>query len=185
MPTVFTHSLVAPAIWPWLRSRRLPGVVLALGALCAVVPDLDVIGLRLGVPYGSLFGHRGFSHSLPFAAALALVLVGGLRLRRAPPPALPCFLFLFACTASHGLLDAMTTGGYGIAFFAPFSNERFFLPWRPIEVSPLSLDRFLDGRGIRVLASELVWVVVPLTATALAGWLVRRRWIRAPVRQEE
>ena len=27
-------------------------------------------------------------------------------------------------------------GGLGVAFFSPFSNARYFLPWRPIRVAP-------------------------------------------------
>jgi inner membrane protein len=60
--------------------------------------------------------------------------------------------------ASHGLLDAMTTGGLGVAFFAPFSAERYFFPWRPILVSPIGIERFLSPRGAAVLMSELQWV---------------------------
>jgi hypothetical protein len=26
----------------------------------------------------------------------------------------------------------MTNGGLGVAFFSPFDNGRYFLPWRPI-----------------------------------------------------
>jgi hypothetical protein len=35
---------------------------------------------------------------------------------------------LFLATAGHGLLDAMTNGGLGLAFFSPFDNHRYFLP---------------------------------------------------------
>lgn len=52
------------------------------------------------------------------------------------------FLFLFLSISSHGFLDAATDGGLGIAFFRPFSNYRYFFPWNPIVVSPLSVGRF-------------------------------------------
>jgi inner membrane protein len=45
-------------------------------------------------------------------------------------------IFFFLLTASHGILDAFTNGGLVIALFSPFSNERYFFPWTPIEVSP-------------------------------------------------
>ena len=35
------------------------------------------------------------------------------------------FAYLFLATASHGVLDAMTNGGLGIAFFSPINNRRF------------------------------------------------------------
>ena len=52
------------------------------------------------------------------------------------------FAFLFLCTMSHALLDALTDGGLGVAFFSPFSNERYFFPWTPIRVS-----RFFSARA--------------------------------------
>jgi len=50
--------------------------------------------------------------------------------------------FFFPLTASHGLLDAFTNGGLGIAFLAPLYNERYFIPWTPIEVSAMGLADF-------------------------------------------
>ena len=71
MATVPAHALVgaltglvAPAP-PGLRRR-----FVVLGAVCAVIPDLDVIGFAFGVRYGDLLGHRGLFHSLPFAILL-------------------------------------------------------------------------------------------------------------------
>lgn len=71
------------------------------------------------------------------------------------------WLYLFLATASHALLDAMTTGGKGVAFFSPFDNARYFLPWRPIQVSPIGVEKFFSNRGLRVLESELLWVFLP------------------------
>src|SRR6266571_4529130 len=65
------------------------------------------------------------------------------------------WMYLFLATASHGFLDAMTDGGLGVAFFAPFSNSRYFLPWRPIPVAPLSFEGLLTQRGMRVIRYEL------------------------------
>jgi len=55
-------------------------------------------------------------------------------------------------------LDAMTDGGLGVAFFAPFDNHRYFLPWTPIRVSPTGVGRFFTDRGLVVLQSELLWI---------------------------
>ena len=57
------------------------------------------------------------------------------------------WLSLFMATASHGVLDAMTDGGSGVAFLAPFDDTRYFLPWRPIPVSPIGVSRFFSGAG--------------------------------------
>jgi inner membrane protein len=83
--------------------------------------------------------------------------------------------YLFMAMASHALLDALTNGGLGVAFFAPFSNDRYFFPWRPIQVSPISVRRFFSERGLVVLGSELAIVWVPALALAAIG-VAWRRW---------
>jgi len=181
MPTLFSHPVVAAGLAPAFRRHGVtPGVVF-LGALCTVIPDLDVLGFRLGVPYGAPLGHRGFSHSLFFAAMLAALLTATLRRARGGGTGFAVFAYLFLCTASHGFLDAFTDGGRGVAFLAPFSNERFFFPWRPIVVSPLSVSQFLAGDGLQVLRSELVWVLSPWLLFSLSAWYVHARVLR-PVR---
>jgi inner membrane protein len=108
-----------------------------------MAPDLDVIGFRFGIRYGDFWGHRGFTHSLVFAALLAAIVL--LAAFRRGVPGLSqwlLWLYLFLATASHGVLDAMTSGGLGIAFFSPFDNARYFLPWRPVRVSPIAPGAF-------------------------------------------
>src|ERR1043166_5003991 len=83
-------------------------------------------------------------------------------------------LYFALVLASHGLLDALTNGGPGIAFFSPFSNTRYFFPFRPIEVSPISVGGIFNARGLRILASELRWVWLPAGLLAACGLLVRR-----------
>jgi len=50
----------------------MPKRVWVLGVACAIVPDLDVIGFYFDVHYQDFWGHRGFTHSLLFAALLAV-----------------------------------------------------------------------------------------------------------------
>ena len=59
-----------------------------------------------------------------------------------------------AVVMSHPLLDAMTTGGLGVAWAWPWSAERAFLPWRPIPVAPIGAG-FLSERGLKVALTEL------------------------------
>jgi len=141
-----------------------------------VLPDFDVIAFRLGIPYSAEFGHRGFSHSLPLAGVVALL--GALALRKVNTPVRMSAWFLFLSMASHGILDAFTTGGKGIAMLWPFSEQRFFSPFQVIEVSPLSLARFLSSRGVTVLISELQWVWLPSICLALV--LIAIRLARRP-----
>lgn len=168
MPTVLSHALFGAALYVPFRNR-VPRHFAPLGALAAVVPDLDVIGFRFGIDYADLLGHRGLSHSLAFAAAIAggIVVIAG---RSLPAGArFWTWLYLALAIASHGIFDALTDGGLGVALLAPFSSARFFFPWQPIEVSPLGLSRIFSARGVEVLTSELLWVGVPALGIALLG----------------
>ena len=162
MPTILTHALVGAALVPIFCTRPVAKRVWASAIVLPMLPDLDVIGLQFGVAYGDAWGHRGISHSLCAAlvtgsiATLAL-LHGDLRSYRSWKMA----LLFWLCVASHGLLDALTNGGKGVAFFAPWNDTRYFLPWRPIAVSPIGIRNFLSASGLRVLFSELLWVWLP------------------------
>ena len=179
MPSIIAHPAVAGALAPWLGRRPMSWALILAGALCAIVPDLDVVGERFGVRYESMYGHRGLTHSLFFAACLAAALTAAMPRVRAAIGSVRVFAFLFLCTASHGVLDAFTNGGQGVAFLAPFSDARWFAPWRPIRVSPLSVAAFFDGRAPRILASELRWVFAPCAAIGLAGLVFGRASRRA------
>ena len=69
MPTILSHALVATAAAQWW-GRRLPKGFWAWTAVCAMLPDIDVIAFSLGIPYEAMFGHRGFTHSFFFAAVV-------------------------------------------------------------------------------------------------------------------
>ncbi len=146
-------------------------------AACSVLPDLDVIAFGLGISYRSIWGHRGFTHSLLFAV-LAGCLIAWLAFRREELAAMKrsrvslAIMFSLA-TVSHLVLDSLTDGGLGVAIFAPFDNTRYFAPWRPIEVSPIGTD-FFSARGLVVLASEMIWVWLPALALITAGKLFQR-----------
>ena len=167
-----THAVSGIAFGSAFRRSSGTARIWLAGAVCAAVPDIDVIGFRFGIDYGDLLGHRGLTHSLTFAAVLAAVVValvsrdGTSGLSRGA-----LWLSLFIATASHGCLDALTDGGLGVAFFSPFSNARYFFPVRPIRVSPIGLGALMSDDGLAVLASEVRWVWLPcalFVAIALA-----------------
>lgn len=169
--------IVAGALGVAVGPRDKPLRLWVLGATCSVVPDIDAIGYWMGVPYEDPLGHRGMTHSLAFAAAVGVACVWGFFREAEWRPAWPrMFLYLFLATASHGVLDAMTNGGLGVAFFAPFDHTRYFLPFRPIEVSPISISGFLTDRGAKILLNELVWVWTPALALASLAY-AGRRWV--------
>ena len=172
MPTIISHPAI-PLVTAMIGGRKhVPGRLLLAATVASILPDVDAIGFRLGIPYGHAMGHRGFSHSVPFA--LVIGLLGILMASRLHASRTMAFLVLFISAVSHGLLDALTNGGLGIAFFSPFSNHRFFFPWRPIRVAPLSIGRFLSERGWEVLKSEFLWIWLPSIAIGTAGVLRRR-----------
>lgn len=178
VPTVFTHGLVALVAGGSCAPRRLPFRFWVLSVFCSAAPDLDVLSFRFGVQYGDFWGHRGFTHSLAFALGLAIVVVTLAFRREAPFPRrrwLALVAFFFLLTASHGVFDAFTDGGLGVAFFSPFDRGRYFMPWTPISVSPIGAKAFFSARGASVMVSEAIWVWGPVLVAGLGVWLVRRK----------
>lgn len=160
MCTVITHPAVPIALSVLLPQDTASSSLLIAAALCSVIPDLDVVGFEFGIEYGDMLGHRGFTHSIFFAAVLT-GLVTFLFFQSGHGSRLIVFLFLFLSTLSHPVLDALTNGGLGVGFLAPFSNERYFFAYRPIEVSPIAVGGFFSPRGLKVILSELKWVWLP------------------------
>jgi inner membrane protein len=166
MASLLTHAVFAAAL-----GQAAPGNLRkdwrfwCAAVACSALPDVDVVGFRFGVSYGALWGHRGLTHSLLFAAITGIIASASLgRISGERRTLAPLFSLI---TASHGLLDAMTDGGLGVAFFSPFVVDRYFLPWRPIHVSPLGVHAALSGRWISVLGSEIrsVWILaLPISA---------------------
>ena len=172
MASIISHPAVPLALAVALGRERVSVGLAAVACVASVLPDVDSLGYAAGVPYEHALGHRGFTHSIVFALLTALACSAfAARLGATAPLA---FAVVFASTASHGVLDAMTTGGLGVAFFSPFSNARYFLPWRVILVSPIGIGGFLSRRGLMVLGSELRWIWAPTAAVAALGAIIRK-----------
>lgn len=161
MPTVFSHAAVGFVAAKVVAEATAENSRIVAGAMAlAALPDTDALFISV-IPYNSPLGHRGLTHSLAFAAVVGLLVAAlfskaGWAKNRS---FWPLTIFFALVTASHGFFDAMTDGGLGIAFFAPFNNGRYFLPWRPIPVAPLSLEGLMAARGLSVLGWEaaLFW----------------------------
>jgi inner membrane protein len=186
MATVITHALTAAGAGLAGFRERFPWRVYEIAAICAIFPDIDVLAFACGIPYEHPLGHRGLTHSLAFA--LPVGIIGAWVAIRVYPELVAkrraLAVYYALVTASHGLMDAMTNGGLGVAFFAPFWNERYFLPWTPIEVSPIG-RYFFSRRGVEVLLNEALWIWLPVALVGLWGqtrncrtyWNCLRRWI--------
>ena len=161
-----------PRLWP--------------GPLLSLLPDADVVGFAMGVPYGDEWGHRGATHSFAFALIVAAAigmaapLFGRRRLRTGVLAAI--------VLASHPLLDTLTDGGLGCALFWPFDLTRYFAPWRPIPVAPIGLG-FLSVEGFAIsvvevaLFAPLLWLSVEYARRSEArthnGRSAARLWMAA------
>lgn len=173
MPSIFTHAIVPATLALAAGRSRIPVRIAVAGVALAMLPDADVATFRMGIDYASQWGHRGASHSLIVAVVLALLTLPLLN----PPRKGLALAFLFMAAASHGLLDALTSGVYGPALLWPWSQERLFFPVRPIRVSPIGAA-FFTPRGMETIWSELEWVWLPCLLATLPLWLIRR--FRAP-----
>lgn len=152
-----------------------------LGVFLGNLPDADFIpGLLMGEP-GAY--HRGISHSVGAALAVALVVAaaGGARLGAGFRP---LFLIAFAAYASHLVLDAImpdTRGIVGVPLFWPLSDRyvgyALPVPWRVRYVLDLRIGDDVGGffgvllrpRTFLALAVETVLFLPLLALPALAA----------------
>jgi inner membrane protein len=173
MPTIMSHVAVPIAIGVGLGQQVIPRRLLAAGVLASILPDLDVVGFHFHIAYADAFGHRGAIHSLLAAFLIGLLAIPFSRWMQARRSIV--FAYVALSAASHGLLDTLTNGGLGVALLWPWDTERFFAPWRPIEVSPFGTHLFSSPRGLAVIYSELLWVWLPALCVC-AGLIVARRF---------
>lgn len=172
MPTIITHGFVG-LIGGKIFSEKEKAKFWILSVLLPIIPDFDVIAFRFGIPYESMLGHRGVSHSIIFALILALIVMFAAfrEIHFGEKRWFQYFVFFFLIALSHPVLDAFTNGGLGVGLFIPLDETRYFAPFRPIEVSPIGIRRFLDGSAFFVLFSEFVWVWIPLLTIYLLKFL--------------
>lgn len=175
MPSAISHTAVAVAAGIAFAPRDVPNHFWSLSILCSIIPDADVIGFSFGISYEHFFGHRGFFHS-PFFGFLLSIFLVGVFFRNVEIFTRQWFfylIFFFLLSASHGILDAFTNGGLGIALLSPLNNTRYFFPWRPIMVSPIGINAFFSQWGLAVIKSELLWVWLPSFLIVVISRIIR------------
>ncbi|MET0619678.1 MAG: metal-dependent hydrolase [Thermoanaerobaculia bacterium] len=175
-----SHSFAGAILSRSLEDRPTQWTALAVGAVAAVVPDLDFLLISNRIEY--LRDHRSWTHSflvLPFLA-LAIALVAKMFARRTSLAKL--WLFAAVGIASHIVFDWATS--FGTMFWTPVSRARHSLDWlfiidpifTGITLGTLVLCLIFRTRARRiarvgsgVLASYLAICAV-LHARALAIW---------------
>lgn len=138
MPLPVAHTLLGASVvaalepGPLLRSNY---HALLVGAVMANVADLDFL---LVYALHSKTWHRGFSHSLVFAALVCVfcLLWGGRqRLRTAAAYGI--------AFASHSVLDFATTKkGTGVELLWPFYRQKLVLGWCGLSETPSKMPPF-------------------------------------------
>lgn len=176
MASAFGHVAIPAMLYAGFRGKAINFRLFVLAAVCSILPDLDVLAFKFGISASSQWGHRGFTHSIAFSIGVALVVTTLHRLLKVKPFAV--FLIAFLSCVSHGLLDAMTNGGPGVAFYWPFSTERIFFPFRPIAVSPIGISAFFTQRGLKVLISEAKWIFCPALIISLILTIIRCSYLK-------
>ena len=175
---MFTHPLIPIAVAAGLGRKQISGRLMLLGALFSILPDFDVLAFAFGIPYSSQWGHRGFTHSLLFAATFSglftWALADWMKTSR-----VVSFVFLFVAMGSHGLLDMLTDGGLGIAVLWPFDHGRYFFPTQVVKVSPIGMGFFSEW-GLQTMISEFFWIWLPalLSTTVLFASVQAYRRLR-------
>jgi inner membrane protein len=143
----------------------------AVAGILSMLPDADTF-LMPWIPYEAPWGHRGASHSLAFGVVAGTLAALALRRHVTFPGGFAGLAALLSVvTASHGVLDALTDGGLGIAFFAPFDGTRHFLPVSPIPVAPITVN----------VADPWVWEVLLVEATLFGPWVALLMTARQPL----
>ena len=174
MPSVFAHVAAGAALgsaFAPTSKRRL----WVAAAVCAAVPDVDALGRPFGnLSYEAAFGgHRGFTHSILFAIVVggwaAWMLSRDIISQRAH---LRLWLAFALAIASHGILDALSTIGNGVAFWAPFSWTHYEFGWQPLgEIGPGPRG---PTRLLAIVGNELLWVGLPSLIVVAIARLIRR-----------
>lgn len=160
---------------------------LLAGALLATLPDLDVL-IGQDDPVSTMIHHRGFSHSVFFLSAFALVLTWLWRRWRPQQDYGPrrLFLALWLILVTHPLLDAFTS--YGTQLFWPlrptpakWSSIFIIDPFYTVPLLVAVVAALLFGYGPRVrkgLIAALGWGVVYLGLSLGAKTLAEQRVLR-------
>ena len=160
MPTIMTHAVSAAALTSAFPARCVPRRLIVLGAICAMVPDVDVFGFRFGIFYGALWGHRGLT---PLAGLCFLLerycVVRGASLCRRVDAASRLLALSFSrhrfawdigCVYRWGLRCGVLFAIRQYSLLFPISSYRSLPDWRTL---------FFRARPVRVLQRACLGLV--------------------------
>jgi inner membrane protein len=133
MPSAISHIIAGASLGYSLYGGRRRVFFFFLAAFISILPDLDVLAFGFGIPYGDIFGHRVFFHSLVFSVivSLALVLLYFRGRDFSAAERARIFAILFIIAASHPVLDAMTGAGWVSGCLSQSAMKGYFYPGGP------------------------------------------------------
>ncbi len=169
-----THALSGATIIQAMPKAVRPAWMILWGALLAISPDLDIFFLKTPLDY--ITYHRGFTHSL--LGAVALAMLGSLfflgitnfkRVGHAPYLGgsggwqfTGATVLGFIILLHHLWLDCVNS--YGTQIFLPFSDYRVRLSGLfivdPLLIIPLAVGLLWKRNNPRILVMILLWTVL-------------------------
>ena len=167
MAVFVTHGIFASLFSILWNDKKTKTTVFILIFIASILPDIDFLFQERE---SRMFGHRGFTHSILFALFTAgLFTLISSSLVKSFWRRLLLFTLFFLASASHSCLDAMTQSAYGVCFFCPFNEERYFFPFTPFSSIAAGGGHkgFRPGLGNSVwitLLPEIFWVWIPTFA---------------------
>jgi inner membrane protein len=177
-----THALMGATLAAVVARDGPVRVAALVGAVAAVIPDLDVLISNSDDPLLQLEMHRQFTHSLLFAPIIgALLALAFGRVRRLNLKFSQGWLYATVGALSAGLLDACTS--YGTQLLWPFADTR--IAWNVVAVidpvitlallvaAAVSLKR--DGSGAAAVggAAAISYLFAGAIAHDRAEWVAR------------
>ncbi len=119
-----THIVIGAGVGEVFAGRKLGKKALVIGALLQSFPDIDFVASFWLNPVEDIVAHRGITHSILFAAIMAVGLAAFFNKRYAARQ-IGFRRWLWFCSAElalHLFLDAFNA--YGTGWFEPFSTAR-------------------------------------------------------------
>jgi inner membrane protein len=164
MPMTTTHALLPLAATLAFAKPPIPWRLVIVAAFASAAPDLDWLSTHLfHIAPGSIYAHRGATHSL--FVALSAGLLAALAHRRLAVRPLAAGVIVSGAMATHGLLDMMTDSVQPVAYLWPLSSIRLFADWRPFHSSEVHMVHLFAQTWAR-LWSELWQLIIPMFALA-------------------
>jgi inner membrane protein len=120
-----THIVLGACIGEAMLGKKLGKKAMLLGAIAQSIPDIDFIAGFFVSTTHNLLAHRGFTHSIMFAAIFAPLISYSLQ-KWKPSYKITLKEWLIFWTVQafiHIFIDAFNN--YGVGWFEPFSHYRF------------------------------------------------------------